>query len=360
MRRVAHLFVALVALLLAGCSGLLSQHSSAAAGLSQGSAVADKTAVRALIFYAPGCGHCHHIITKLLPSLVDGKSVQVKAVNVWAEPGQSLYQAMSNHFKLKPQRQGVPTMLVGNQVLVGTDEIAQQYPQLLQQYRAAGLAWPAFEGLDDKLLKQLPDVGGIDEPTVWEKVASDPLGNGLSIAILLSMLLSFFYVTSVFCRFWRPLMQQPATVAAIQLRPAVALLSLLGLAVALYLAYVEASHNSVVCGPVGNCAAVQQSEYAKLLGVPVAYLGVLAYVAILWAWICAKVAKQGLLARAANWFVWLTSVGGVLFSIYLTFLEPFVIGATCAWCLTSAVVITSICLLVTRQFKKAAHSAHFA
>jgi uncharacterized membrane protein len=31
---------------------------------------------------------------------------------------------------------------------------------------------------------------------------------------------------------------------------------------------------------------------------------------------------------------------GTLFSIYLTFLEPFVIGATCIWCITSAIVIT--------------------
>ena len=34
--------------------------------------------------------------------------------------------------------------------------------------------------------------------------------------------------------------------------------------------------------------------------------------------------------------------GGTLFSIYLTFLEPFVIGATCMWCLTSAVAITGL------------------
>jgi uncharacterized membrane protein len=34
------------------------------------------------------------------------------------------------------------------------------------------------------------------------------------------------------------------------------------------------------------------------------------------------------------------TVSGVAFSIYLTFLEPFVIGATCAWCLTSAILIT--------------------
>ena len=41
------------------------------------------------------------------------------------------------------------------------------------------------------------------------------------------------------------------------------------------------------------------------------------------------------------------TAGGVLFSIYLTFLEPFVIGATCAWCLSSAVIMTLLLLLVT-------------
>ena len=34
------------------------------------------------------------------------------------------------------------------------------------------------------------------------------------------------------------------------------------------------------------------------------------------------------------------TIGGTLFSIYLTFLEPFIIGATCAWCLTSSIIMT--------------------
>ena len=33
---------------------------------------------------------------------------------------------------------------------------------------------------------------------------------------------------------------------------------------------------------------------------------------------------------------------GVLFSSYLTYLEPFVIGATCLWCLTSALILTAM------------------
>ena len=43
------------------------------------------------------------------------------------------------------------------------------------------------------------------------------------------------------------------------------------------------------------------------------------------------------------------SVNDDRFSIYLTFLEPFVIGATCLWCLSSAVIMTLLYLLTTRK-----------
>jgi len=45
--------------------------------------------------------------------------------------------------------------------------------------------------------------------------------------------------------------------------------------------------------------------------------------------------------------LWLFAAIGTAFSIYLTILEPFVIGATCAWCITSAIVITLILLTAT-------------
>ncbi len=48
--------------------------------------------------------------------------------------------------------------------------------------------------------------------------------------------------------------------------------------------------------------------------------------------------------------VWLALLGltlfGLLFSIYLTMLELFVIHAVCAWCLGSAVISTLLMLLV--------------
>jgi uncharacterized membrane protein len=126
-------------------------------------------------------------------------------------------------------------------------------------------------------------------------------------------------------------------------------LSIAGLAVASYLAYVETKQVQAVCGPVGDCNSVQQSEYALLIGlIPIGVLGVLGYLAILATWGIHRL-SPGRIGQWAGWAIWTMTAGGVLFSIYLTFLEPFVIGATCAWCLSSAVIMTLLLLLTTRH-----------
>jgi uncharacterized membrane protein len=122
-------------------------------------------------------------------------------------------------------------------------------------------------------------------------------------------------------------------------------LSLLGTAVAGYLAYVEAFELTAVCGPVGDCNTVQQSEYARLFGIlPIGVMGLGGYAAILAAWLAARYSTQRTADLGAAALLVMTAFG-TLFSIYLTFLEPFVIGATCAWCLTSSVVMTVLMLL---------------
>jgi uncharacterized membrane protein len=58
-------------------------------------------------------------------------------------------------------------------------------------------------------------------------------------------------------------------------------------------------------------------------------------------WLLAAYARSPLAEYGAVSLL-LMAAFGTLFSGYLTFLEPFVIGATCAWCLTSAVLIAVI------------------
>jgi uncharacterized membrane protein len=126
-----------------------------------------------------------------------------------------------------------------------------------------------------------------------------------------------------------------------------------GLAVAGYLTFIEATAAPIMCGPSGGCAAVQNSKYAILFGIlPVGVLGLLGYLAILAGWVVwqfgpRSTQKLGALA------IWGMCIFGVLFSIYLTFLEPFVIGATCMWCISSAVMMMILLLISTPAAQQA-------
>jgi len=127
------------------------------------------------------------------------------------------------------------------------------------------------------------------------------------------------------------------------------LLALAGLGVAAYLAFVETTATEAVCGPVGDCNTVQQSEYARLFGlVPIGVLGVAGYAAILVAWVAGTRAAPGV-ARGARLALLAMAFAGTAFSVYLTFLEPFVIGATCAWCVTSAVIMSALLVIAVRS-----------
>lgn len=106
-------------------------------------------------------------------------------------------------------------------------------------------------------------------------------------------------------------------------------LSLLGVVAAVYLTYVEGRNAQAICGPIGDCNAVQDSPYAMIFGViPVGLFGALGYVAILTAWAWRRWHK-GKSADMAGPTLLGMSIFGVLYSIYLTYLEIFVIHAVC-------------------------------
>ena len=130
---------------------------------------------------------------------------------------------------------------------------------------------------------------------------------------------------------------------------AMPVLTLIGLGVAGYLTYVEISSANAICGPVGDCNSVQRSPYARLFGVlPVGLLGAVGYVGILAAWLWGKL-RSDRLAKYMPMAIFSMSLFGVVFSLYLTYLEPFVIKAVCIWCLSSAVIITLLMLLSLGQ-----------
>jgi len=125
-------------------------------------------------------------------------------------------------------------------------------------------------------------------------------------------------------------------------RQAIALLALVGLFVALYLwLHALGFGGAIKCGASGGCETVQTSQWAVFLGMPVAFYGVVGYLALL------IVALAGLRPAALaqpRWSRWLVllATAGFGFTLYLTYLELFVIHAICRWCVGSAVIITLI------------------
>ena len=123
------------------------------------------------------------------------------------------------------------------------------------------------------------------------------------------------------------------------LRAGVALVALAGLGVAAYLTYVHYQPEALVCTAGGGCETVQESSYAELVGIPVALLGVLTYVAVL-----VLVAWDSELARTLAAAIALTAAG---FAVYLIVLQAFVIDAWCVWCLVNDLVIVPLLVVLT-------------
>jgi uncharacterized membrane protein len=113
-----------------------------------------------------------------------------------------------------------------------------------------------------------------------------------------------------------------------RLRVASGFLAGLGACVTGYLTIVHYTGARLAC-PTSGCETVQRSRYAELAGVPVALLGLLAFLAL----IATAVADLPELAIAVT-------VTSFLFSAYLFVVQVAVIHAICAWCVTSDVALT--------------------
>jgi uncharacterized membrane protein len=120
---------------------------------------------------------------------------------------------------------------------------------------------------------------------------------------------------------------------------AIALLSCAGVvvsSVSLYHHYGTSKSSFCDFGNSFNCDMVNRSIYSTVAGVPVALLGVLGYAVLL----ClssiyrAKVETPVILLIA--------SVGGLLFALYLTYVEAFVLATWCVLCLSSLALIVLI------------------
>ena len=117
--------------------------------------------------------------------------------------------------------------------------------------------------------------------------------------------------------------------------------TLAGILDAGYLSFEKLTQSPIYCTPgIGNCNTVNSSSYSVLLGIPVAYLGLFMYLAILFLLVFGESIQS--LKPYTLYLMFGLSFFGFLFSLYLTYLEIWVIKAICEWCIISAILVTVI------------------
>jgi uncharacterized membrane protein len=129
-------------------------------------------------------------------------------------------------------------------------------------------------------------------------------------------------------------------------------LAALGILVSGYLTLKRLTGGSLACTRWAQCDLVNSSSYATIGGVPVALIGLAGYL-LLFGLGAVAVQAQGIRRRRALQAGFLLSVGGLLFSIYLTYLELYVIQAVCSWCVASAVIILLLALVGGLNLRRA-------
>jgi uncharacterized membrane protein len=428
-------------------------------------------AIRAVLFFSPTCQHCVYVKEEVLPPLIAryGSRLQIALVNTTTQTGHELFlTACMKHGLL---RLSVPLLIVGNTAMVGSDEIPQKFPDLIEKHlEAGGVDWPNIAGLSAMLAanpassaetsqlsqppvaetpavpiesaasnakssstpspalpamaiegatipnkapephttavepnskpsqapssglskrgsmgqaQKYPDTASIPQAPASEtsnagtthppsairtepsgiidltageaemgmidRLKRDIYGNGLAIFVLAGMVMTILLSPVI--------LRKSAIPTTPEMKPRydwlIPILALAGLGVAAYLSNVEVRQVEAVCGPIGDCNTVNQSRYSRLFGVlPIGVLGLFGFLAILTAWGLRRWGSGKISLWASVGILGMTAFG-TFFSIYLTFLEPFVIGATCLWCLSSAVIMTSLFVLALKPGRQA-------
>jgi vitamin-K-epoxide reductase (warfarin-sensitive) len=139
-------------------------------------------------------------------------------------------------------------------------------------------------------------------------------------------------------------MRTPVNPFTRRLMSGVAILAVCGIVistVALQRHYAKSKTAYCDIGETFNCDIVNRSAYSKILGIPVALIGMLGYAAL------AGLATVYRGRRETPAMLFGGAAAGLAFALYLTYIEGQVLGVWCILCLSSLALISMITILTT-------------
>jgi uncharacterized membrane protein len=143
-----------------------------------------------------------------------------------------------------------------------------------------------------------------------------------------------------------------------KLRLASFAITAVGLLDSLYLSWVKLSHTEVYCGGSSNCETVNSSVYSEFAGIPIAYLGVGAYLVVLA--LLLLEGRGGFWKENSSLLIFGISLAGVLYSAYLTYIEIAVLRAICPYCVVFAITLVLLLIVTVLRLARPQPETNFA
>jgi uncharacterized membrane protein len=301
----------------------------------------DQPIVRAVMFWQAGCPHCEETLNQTIPPLREkyGAQLELLLVEVASVDDIKTLYEIGASYGLTREETGVPLLILGDRVLVGSEQVRDQLPALIEErFAQGGVDWPTNPILKDFLPTGSP-IPLVESPVLVDVAPNQPKSNGFTLAIGIMVFMAAALIYSLIAFSQGRAFPLPAWGDWL-----IPILIVIGIGVAGYLSYIETQPVEPFCGPIGDCKSVQHSKYALLFDLlPVGIFGLLGYLGLLAAWLARRFTPW--LEKPATVAFWGMAFFAVIFSLYLTYLEPFVIHAVCIWCLSSAVLVTLLLLL---------------
>ena len=124
-------------------------------------------AVHAYFFYANDCPHCHAALENVVYPLEEtwGDQLEVRLLEIGTPEYYEALMAVEAHFEVPAANRSIPTLVVGDQILIGETEISDNFGAIVSDGVAAGgIAFPDIEGVDPSILLSVEPVndGTID------------------------------------------------------------------------------------------------------------------------------------------------------------------------------------------------------
>ncbi|MCS7281923.1 MAG: hypothetical protein NZ769_00975 [Anaerolineae bacterium] len=139
------------------------------------SPVSDGPVIHILYFYSTDCSHCQAVEREVLkpletryPNRLDIRYLEISSPAVY-----ELLIRTEEYFNVAPERRGLPTIVLGDRILIGEEEVRQQLPCLVEKCLAeTGADFPPIPGLEEVL-------SGVNPPSANPGPIGEPGGLGI-------------------------------------------------------------------------------------------------------------------------------------------------------------------------------------